>query len=571
MENYTSIMENEYQGVDFVAATGLEQALETTTPNNAPNDVVSLQPPPEMKQPGGEEFEQAAATMVENMHQEAFPEELPPALESQENCQPPTIEPVNDNIPVEEPPIPSKPDNVEVFAEVDLPEVNSTAEEGVTTSADASQVNETDPTDDPIEANPEEAAKVTEETPVQPVRKKEEEVDPQQCRVCTTKENLVDIFSPFEDSVISEKIQIICRTVKILERDFLPHFICSGCVDKLKIALEFKETCENTDREMRKKLKRSKKTIRRNTEFVLIDADAFSESHSEEEKKRTDDEEFKLSDVVESSASSDTDSTFHSGEKVKKYKGKRGRPPGSTSQRGRRRSRNDVVFIAAPMSDEGETSESKKKYKGKSLQCQTCNEVFASPASLAKHSCSLNECPLEDVGRNNQSSEDEEEDKPLAKRRKTKDSGHQCKFCRLTFRTMSELKNHKAQHKGEKPYLCRICNKTFKLAQSLNGHLQRHENEDSQVTCQHCWKYFPNKKELRKHEATAHATAFTCERCKRNFTSQTRLNNHRQLTCPGVVQAPKKRQEVEASVVGRDLFKCVAPMTTTYWSDSFSE
>lgn len=33
----------------------------------------------------------------------------------------------------------------------------------------------------------------------------------------------------------------------------------------------------------------------------------------------------------------------------------------------------------------------------------------------------------------------------------------------------------------------------------------------------------------------------------------------------------KKKPDVEPQNLGKDLFKCVAPLTSTYWSDSFSD
>ncbi|XP_059615080.1 serendipity locus protein delta [Phlebotomus argentipes] len=570
MENYTGIMENEYNAAVDYAAANLSQALA----QNAPNQVAALERPDviDMKQPEApEEFGQRDTIIAPNlreelsefastMEQEPISEPLmaPEAAESAPPAESDACAPVTE---------PEAPPETDLIAEVNVQE-NEATEEAVD---ETQQEGEEEPGADPIEAESQENAKTAEEAAEEPQneRPKEEELDKNQCRVCTSKENLVDIFSPLEDSVISDKIQLICRTVKIMERDFLPHLICGACIDKLKIALEFKATCENTDRELRMKLKRSKNKVRRNTEFVIIDADVFSDSHSDEEKKRTDDEEFHLSDVIESQ--SETDSSYSDAEKPKKYKRRAGRPPGGGQRKGRR-PRSDVVFIAAPESDVDDSSDAKRKFRGKSLQCQTCHEVFASPASLSKHSCqgqSHARDALEDADY-----DDDEEDKPLAKRLKTikKESGHECKFCRLTFKSLAELKRHKStEHTGDKPYMCRLCNKTFKLAQSLNGHLLRHENEEINISCAQCWKYFPNKKELRKHEMSAHAIAFQCDKCKRNFTSQTRLNNHRHQTCPGVVAAPKRRQEVEASVVGRDLFKCVAPMTSTYWSDSFSE
>ena len=61
---------------------------------------------------------------------------------------------------------------------------------------------------------------------------------------------------------------------------------------KLKAAFEFKIKCEETDKEFRQMLKRSKKVARKR-DFVLIDCNEFSES-GEDDDWQGDDDDFKV-------------------------------------------------------------------------------------------------------------------------------------------------------------------------------------------------------------------------------------------------------------------------------------
>ncbi len=165
---------------------------------------------------------------------------------------------------------------------------------------------------------------VATETPVEtaPLSRKENEVDQNQCRVCLSKDDLINIFSFENKSRICDIIMTICTTVKIIEKDYLPHYICPDCLDKLKIAAEFKLKCETTDTELRKKLKRSKNKVRGSGRFLLIDCEMSSGSEIDDNK---DDDEFQISDVVDES-DPDSDASFKIG-KRKSTRVKKKSPP----------------------------------------------------------------------------------------------------------------------------------------------------------------------------------------------------------------------------------------------------
>lgn len=128
--------------------------------------------------------------------------------------------------------------------------------------------------------------------PVDPPVKQEPEINPNQCRVCKATENLVDIYRVDDEFRLSD-IMMKISNIRVHGRDYLPKLICEECVVKLKAAFVFKTTCENTDKEFRQMLKRSKKVARKR-DFVLIDANEFSES-GEDDDWQEDDDDFKVS------------------------------------------------------------------------------------------------------------------------------------------------------------------------------------------------------------------------------------------------------------------------------------
>lgn len=397
--------------------------------------------------------------------------------------------------------------------------------------------------------------------------KKEIEINLIQCRICLSEENLTDIFQLDESIRISDKIMILAPNVKIMERDFLPHVICTICIDRVRTAYDLKTLIEVTDKDLKSKLRRSKKKSRRTREFVLIDA-GFSDTNSEGDSKNPDDDEFHISEDIESEPGS-SDSSYASGKKKKisKRRTPRRRPDrrstgSSGSKRTRKtpvdevpdkRPRRDVVYIKA-----FEESEEEAKPKN---QCEVCQKSFRYPSDLRKH-----------MNTHSKTVKSEED---------TKKPVHQCNVCNKIFSKRQLLRDHKKTHnstrEGPKIFPCHICKKEFSKQAALSTHIQRHR--DDGLTCMKCRKMFTTKVDLKKHISSVHpddaAGCVDCPKCKRSFTSKARLDRHKESSsCTSSSSDPVKkfRNDTDTSFnLGRDLFKAVAPVTTTYWSDSFSD
>lgn len=399
--------------------------------------------------------------------------------------------------------------------------------------------------------------------------KKEPEINLIQCRICLSEENLTDIFQVDESIRISDKIMILAPNVKIMERDFLPHVICTVCIDKVRTAYELKTLIEVTDKDLKSKLRRSKKKSRRTREFVLIDA-GFSDSNSDDDTKNPDDDEFHISEDIESEPGS-SDSSYSSSKKrrVTKRATPRRRPArkstgssGSKRSQGKtpvdevpdKRPRRDVVYIKA-------FEESDEEVKQPKNQCEVCQKSFRYPSDLRKH--------MNTHSKTVKSEEDIK--KPV----------HQCNICNKIFSKRQLLRDHKKTHNaardGAKIFPCHICKKEFSKQAALSTHIQRHR--DDGLTCMKCRKMFTTKVDLKKHISSVHpddvAGMVDCPKCKRSFTSKARLDRHKESSScsSSTSDAVKKfRSDTDTTFnLGRDLFKAVAPVTTTYWSDSFSD
>lgn len=351
------------------------------------------------------------------------------------------------------------------------------------------------------------ASEPTQEEP----KKKEPEVDPNQCRVCKSLEQLIDIFAIEEDMRICDIIMKICSNVRIHERDFLPHMICLGCLGKLRTAYLFVKEVNVTDKELRGKLKRSKSKIRKPSDgFVLIDCNEFSES---EDDDLNDDEEYKVSDVEEEEEDTDSGSVSENSSKKGRLPRKRGRKKGQKKMKAEqvtKRLKRDIVFIEADNSDE---ERPKKKEK-----CKECGKVFSNKNSLRLH----------------------------------RKNAH--------FRA------------EDAPFKCHICGRGFKYSINLTSHMQIHKESYS---CDECGRVFASKGDVKKHALNQHkcSLSYECNKCRRLYCSVKRYQKHREQCSDYGSASKKKLQKVKEdfTFAGRDLFKTVAPVTTTYWSDSFSD
>ncbi|XP_055601978.1 zinc finger protein CG2199 isoform X2 [Uranotaenia lowii] len=364
------------------------------------------------------------------------------------------------------------------------------------------------------------------------------------CRVCKTKDDLGSIFEFDEALRICDLITSVCTVARILERDHLPHKICKGCVDNLKIAVAFKTQCEATDKELRQTLKRSYNKARRNTDFIIVNCPMSDGEEDDDEQQ--DDDEYKVSHSEVESEPVTSDDSFAPIKKPKKQKTpkRRGRRPKSESvsadttpvvkrKRGRQPGFRPQKKTPAPEPslDGTPTPRRRGRPPKSSVSPGIANVVYIEAPDAS-------------------SSSDSDDDKPIRPRKKQ----HDCPKCDDSFSTGVELKEHLVTHKGDL-FPCTKCDKSFKSKAYLANHLQRHEQDDKRredkIKAKEAKRQMQRQKELQKRKDHE-------EKIKRQRTE-------------GGSAEKKKKLDPNPANSGRDLFKCVAPLTSTYWSDSFSD
>lgn len=363
---------------------------------------------------------------------------------------------------------------------------------------------------------------------------KDEEIDLNQCRICMSSENLLDIFRIGDKTSfrICDLIMKIAPAVRISERDFLPHSICTICTERIETAYELRVQCEETDKFLRSKLKRSKRTRRAPAEFVIVDAPAESSSDSDDDEKS--DDEFQISEDTEESSDSDSDSSYE--EKKKRTTSRAVKRPAPSIQR-----KNQTKYQPSVQKQARSSSSSSVVY----IKAGTIDDD-----STPKKVLPVQKVPAKSIVNNRLM--------------------FRCNVCNRPCASAEALAQHRRTHADEK---CNVCSMVFKQRSALLQHMERHKN-DPERTCKKCSRIFPTKLECQRHIQIAHSESIACSKCKRSFPNKGQLNTHKcsndHRTNPSETSS-KRKSDVDVTSSGRDLFKSVAPLTTTYWSDSFSD
>jgi len=368
----------------------------------------------------------------------------------------------------------------------------------------------------------------------------EKELNEMQCRVCTKSNDLLSIFELIDDFSIAEILMSICPSVVIKVNDNLPQFLCMQCLENVKIAWNLKKQCESTDTELRKKLSRSRAKMRKpmkNYE-MLDDAHNYEISESSSLLTESIDEEFKVSLSDELSDDSDEDSY---------YGLKRKRNSRASRPRGRGGDRRLAV-----------TSKGRKKRTVRSLGLIKTSTTDDDPDYTQ---------PKAQINLNLQN-------EPTV---------YRCLQCKQMFRKAFALKIHSKVHERDN-FKCDKCGKEFRTKGTYRSHLDKHETDFLSYRCDQCPLNVATKAELRRHLAEDHiideGQLFECLACKKSFVSANRLAKHKATTCAGLAldsslatatSTKQKRNQAETLSVRQELFKTAAPLTTTFWSDSFSD
>lgn len=361
------------------------------------------------------------------------------------------------------------------------------------------------------------------------------------CRICMAPAISISIFDNESALRMCEKV-MACAAVQIERHDGLPDRICQSCVTDLEVAYNFKMRCEKSDVSLRERLGIKNKTIVK-TEFVLIDCDDVEDraTRRSRAKKRSNDDFVEEDDF---SVEDTDDPSYETIPKKKKMRRKRKSSFYKTKPEKHKKykieSDDDDVILVPPK-------------KRKSYPCPHCDKTFPYPSVLKVHSAIH-----------------------------AKKKQHKCALCSEAFVYTKDLYAHygrvhpeettKREPTSEAPksFPCSMCDKVFGENKNLKVHEAMHMRE-KKYTCEGCDLGFTNMTVLNSHKKQAHpelCRPFVCNICNRNFKQQSALERH--VDCHKIYDSAKSSEAKKAPLV-KDLFKSIAPPTTTYWSDSFSD
>lgn len=110
--------------------------------------------------------------------------------------------------------------------------------------------------------------------------------------------------------------------------------------------------------------------------------------------------------------------------------------------------------------------------------------------------------------------------------RSTENNQHMCTKCVKVFSTRTNLIRHIQSHDGYKAYVCSICSKGFTQSGSLKQHMYIHTGERP-YKCNFCSREFTQGKTLKFHlRRHTEEKPFVCEYCNTTFRQRDGLKRH---------------------------------------------
>ncbi|CAG5050138.1 unnamed protein product [Parnassius apollo] len=312
------------------------------------------------------------------------------------------------------------------------------------------------------------------------------------CRICA-KSGCTPLSDKIDGFDIMSAIRSITN-ISISFDDSLPKFICTDCLESLKLAMAFKRTCVISDRRFRNLLNPMGDPLFYSYPYSKHDFQLIlhqmklkrlkMEQKSEKERKRRE----KMLQKKES-------------KRVKEFKC----------------SPCDKVFTTKEL-----LVEHRREAQCMRRACDICGQLVLSIAQHMRHihkQAVPHKCPT--CGK----------EFPIIARLKNHMLVHTntfnffCDLCPYKCKHKYYLVMHMRTHTGEKPYKCPHCPATFVNPSNLNKHKLTHQ--EKQFKCLLCEKAFRTNSALREHHNAAHMNIkHTCNFCGRDFCYKSDLRKH---------------------------------------------
>ncbi|XP_045515593.1 zinc finger protein 93-like [Pieris brassicae] len=257
--------------------------------------------------------------------------------------------------------------------------------------------------------------------------------------------------------------------VAISTDDSLPKYICTECLESLKMAINFRKNCEVADRKFKKILN------------PMGDPSLHSYPYSKHD--------FQLI-------------LHHFKKKRLKHE---------EAQELERKKK--------------ERLQQKQQPKKKEIKCSSCDMAFTSRDGLIAHrqvkQCMLRACDV--CGQLVYS---------IAKHMRhfhKEVISHKCPTCGKEFPVIARLKNHMLVHTNTFNFFCDLCPYKCKYKYYLVMHMRTHTGEKP-YKCTSCPATFVNPSNLNKHKLTHQEKQFKCIMCDKAFRTNAGLREHHDAT-----------------------------------------
>lgn len=141
-----------------------------------------------------------------------------------------------------------------------------------------------------------------------------------------------------------------------------------------------------------------------------------------------------------------------------------------------------------------------------SLECPLCQECFPEKSCLRHH--------IEGHALGDKT--DDGNNRPFI-----------CTFCDKTYKQKFDLKRHIiTKHTQDRPYNCTSCKKGYFYKKQLEDHVAAAHTYERPHSCDVCGKRFATLFQIKNHKRTHEDKLFHCLNCKKNFRTESLLNNH---------------------------------------------
>ncbi|CAG9584761.1 unnamed protein product [Danaus chrysippus] len=383
------------------------------------------------------------------------------------------------------------------------------------------------------------------------------------CRVCA-RNGCLPLSTKIYDCDIMGAIRSLTN-ININADDSLPKYICSECLESLKVAMRFKKNCELSDKKFRKILNPMGDPLLHSYPYSKHDFQLIlhqmklkrmeSEQKAEKERRRRERLLQKKDPKNKEFKCSPCDMIFPTKDKLVLHRRER-----QCTRRACDICGQLVRSIAQHMRHNHE--------QGLLHKCTTCGKEFPIVARLKNHMlvhtntfnffCDL--CPYKSKHKYYL---------VMHMRTHTGEKPYKCAQCPATFVNPSNLNKHKLTHQ-EKQFKCMLCEKAFRTGTALwEHHDAKHMN--IKHTCTYCGRDFCYKSDLRKHEIRNHnrvkrdyiggePTYKQVERLQKIQEDEMEKWRQQQITEPNFMSVPDPKDFVQHNMYVSDVGPIIQPL-----------